>query len=329
MENEMAHELDMSNNRANIAFVGDAPWHGLGQALTPDADVDTWRKEAGLDWEIERSPVLYEPAVKSLYQDVLAVPDRHVLYRSDTRAALSVVSDSYQIVQPATVLEFFRDLVGAAGFTLDTAGSLFGGRKLWALAKVADDFRLRGQDALKGYLLLATSCDGSFATRAQFTSVRVVCNNTLQMARKDGSTPRITVPHSTTFDIASVKRSLGVSEQAWADFTDLADRLSNIKVNQAFAEKWLVETFGDPDKTLEEQPSKRTMVSVWQSITLSPGSQLKSARETAWGLVNGVTHYIDHVRRAKTPAHRLDSAWFGEGAEIKKKAVSVALQLAA
>lgn len=110
-----------------------------------------------------------------------------VLYRSDTLASLSVVSKRYNVVQPHEVLHFYQDLVQAGRFELETAGVLKGGRMLWALAKTGQDMRLNGGDIVKYYLLLATSCDGTLCTTAQFTSLRVVCNNTLQMALNDKS----------------------------------------------------------------------------------------------------------------------------------------------
>ena len=99
-------------------------------------------------------------------------------------------------MQPHDVLGFYRDLVSVSGFELETAGVLKGGKKLWALARTGDEMMLSGMDQVKGYLLLATSCDGSLATTAQFTSIRVVCNNTLQMAVGD-NLGAVRVPHST------------------------------------------------------------------------------------------------------------------------------------
>lgn len=117
-----------------------------------------------------------------------------LLARSDTQAALSVVSGDYQVVQPKAVLEFYRDLVEQRGYPLETAGALAGalagGRKVWALARtglvagVADD----AADKLGAYVLLAKSCDKTLATTVTFTSVRVVCQNTLSFSVRDMKT---------------------------------------------------------------------------------------------------------------------------------------------
>src|SRR6202044_3294118 len=101
--------------------------------------------------------------------------------------------DNFKIVQPGAVLEFFRDLTAAAGFTLETAGTLFGGKRFWALAAIGETASIADPaDKMKGYLLLSTACDGSMATEARYTTVRVVCNNTLSSARSAGAKVRVT-----------------------------------------------------------------------------------------------------------------------------------------
>ena len=147
---------------------------------------------------------------------------------------LSVVSNRYQVVQPREVLEFYRDLVEVGGFELETAGVLKGGRKLWALARTGQEAMLKGGDAVKAYLLLATACDGTLATTAQFTSVRVVCNNTLNISLSD-SIGAIKVPHSTKFDAQEVKKALGVGVSTWDTFISGMRALADRRVSQTEA----------------------------------------------------------------------------------------------
>lgn len=202
----MAHLID------SIAYTGQTPWHGLGNHLPPQQSLDVWLQAAGMDWTIEQSDVLYQGS-----SGLHTYPDSKVLYRTDTLAPLSVVSQRYNVVQPHEVLHFYQDLVEAGGFELETAGSLKGGRKLWALAKTGQDLVLKGGDLVKSYLLLATSCDGTLCTTAQFTSVRVVCNNTLQVA-VGNQTGAIKVPHSIQFDASAVKQALGLGISQWGPF---------------------------------------------------------------------------------------------------------------
>ena len=175
----------MSHEISSMAYTGATPWHGLGNQLTDQQPIHIWLKEAGMDWSIQQSDVLFNADSSVLH--IRSHSDAKVLYRSDSLEPLSVVSNRYKVVQPKDVLHFYKDLVSAGGFELETAGVLKGGRKLWALAKTGQEARIKGNDRIKAYLLLATSCDGTLCTTAQFTSVRVVCNNTLQLATRDSN----------------------------------------------------------------------------------------------------------------------------------------------
>jgi phage/plasmid-like protein (TIGR03299 family) len=153
----MAHDIDCSTGKPAIAYVGETPWHGLGERLAEGQSIEDWIKAARLEWELKRLPVQYFVDAKLRVMD-----DRFVLSRSDTGAALSVVSSDYHIVQPKEVLEFYRDLVASFHYTLETAGALNGGRKVWALAKTGMTTVVPSPngnpDELGAYVLLATSC---------------------------------------------------------------------------------------------------------------------------------------------------------------------------
>lgn len=323
----MAHELASSSD---MAYVGETPWHGLGNQLPKNQSVEVWQKAAGMDFEIKQTDVLFNAANgDGNLLNLRSNPEATVLYRSDTLDSLSVVSKRYKVVQPKDVLGFYRDLVSVGGFELETAGVLKGGKKLWALARTGQEIMLSGNDKVAAYLLLATSCDGSLATTAQFTSVRVVCNNTLQMAVGE-SRGAVRVPHSIAFDPAAVKRDLGLGMSAWdtfmASIRDMADR----PVNKFEAMSYLVKVLGDPALPLNDQPNQKAIQQVYGLYSgEGKGSTLPSASGTVWGLVNGVTEFIDIHRRARNQDYRLDSAWFGQGAQIKQRAFDQAIALAA
>ena len=233
----------MSHLVESMAYTGSTPWHGLGQHLSPQQPIATWLTEAGMDWTIEQSDVLFNVDSSALH--IRPYADSKVLFRSDSLAPLSVVSNRYKVVQPHEVLHFYKDLVSAGGFELETAGVLKGGKKLWALAKTGQEAKLKGNDRIKAYLLLATSCDGTLCTTAQFTSVRVVCNNTLQMATQQ-STGAVKVPHSTKFDPKQVKEALGLGFSSWESFMRDLKQLSQRAVSPDEAENYF--------KTVLEEP---------------------------------------------------------------------------
>ena len=199
-----------------MAYAGDKPWHGLGNKLATPQPIEIWKRQAGMDWMIEESEVRYITGNHTVGA-IHSFPEQKVLYRSDTKRPLAVVSKRFQVVQPEEVLEFYRDLTEHAGFELETAGVLKEGRKFWALARTGQSATLKGKDQVNGYLLLATACDGSLATTAQFTSVRVVCNNTLQIALGDNR-GAVKVPHRSEFNPDAVKQQLGITVSPWNRF---------------------------------------------------------------------------------------------------------------
>ena len=149
----------------------------------------------------------------------------------------------------------------------------------------------------------------------------------LEVADNSGA---VKVPHSTTFDPVQVKQALGLGLSAWDRFSADLRRLSDRKLHRFEAMNFLVDVLGDPDLPLVEQPNQKALQQVFTLYSgEGKGSELSSASWTAWGLLNGVTEYVDRYRRARSTDYRLDSAWFGQGAAIKQRAYNAALALAA
>ena len=351
----MAHQIEQ------IAYVGETPWHGLGNQLSPHQPIEVWAEQAGMDWRIESSDVSYMAQNERGQSIIMPYEEQRVLYRSDTYAPLSVVSQRYQEVQPKQILEFYRDLTEQSGFELETAGVLKGGKKFWALAKTGQTSALKGKDVSNGYILLATACDGTLATTAQFTSIRVVCNNTLAIALKgqNSSAGVVKVPHSTKFDAEKIKQQLGISVRAWEDHMYEMKQLSQRKVTQTEAAAYFDAVFNNTSLSMPEQedgiiqfyrnvamqaqsnnpatkadnktePNGRAMSKVMTMFNgQGRGAELSSAKDTAYGLLCSITEFADHERRAMSQDHRLDSAWFGAGAGLKQRGLEQALAMIA
>ncbi len=320
----------MAHCVSSMAYVGETPWHGLGNQLEEKQPIEVWAKQAGMDWTIESSPVRFMAEGVGHLGVMHTFDDQQVLYRSDTNAPLSVVSNRYQVVQPREVLEFYRDLSEVAGYELETAGVLKGGKKFWALAKIGKSSSLKGKDQVDAYLLLATSSDGTLATTATPTTVRVVCQNTLSLSL-NGAVSAVKVPHSTNFDAQAVKKQLGIAVSGWDNFMYDMKVLSERKVKSHEAMNYFLRVICDTkDGEKNGLVNERALNKVQALYNgAGMGSHLESANGTAWGLVNAVTEYVDHHRRARNTDNRMDSAWFGAGANIKQRALDHALKLAA
>lgn len=315
-----------------MAYVGAEPWHGLGNRLPAKQPIEVWQKAAGMDWTIQEAPVRFLADSIGSLGSIHSFEDQKVLYRSDTKEALSVVSQRYQVVQPKEVLAFYRDLTDVSGYALETAGVLKGGKKFWALAKTGQSASLKGNDQVNGYLLLATSCDGTLATTATPTTVRVVCNNTLSIA-VNGATQAIKVPHSTRFDPQAVKQQLGIAISQWDGFMYRMKTLAERKVKSHEAMNYFLRVMCDvqpgtiDSAGLANERALKRVQALYDGQ--GKGAELDAAKGTAWGLLNAVTEFVDHERRARSTENRIDSAWFGQGAAIKQRALDTALQLVA
>lgn len=345
----MSHELDFTKGQAAIAYRGETPWHGHGQTILPQDSIDDIRIKAGLDYDVVKTPVLFgyqelqhassfsadagseEPAI---IDRTCMFEQNQVLYRTDTKAPLSVVGKHYRVVQPKEVVEFYRDLSNDFGFEVEVVGALQGGRKVWALANTKNAFALRGEDKVKGYLLLATSYDGTMATQARFTSVRVVCNNTLSLARM--SKAQVSVPHSQTFDAEAVKKQLQVGP-AWEEFNASAAKMSETFINRDDTVRLMmaayyglmndesIREFNDKEGNAEKV--EKLIGRLQHALFQSPGSHMASARGMLWGALQAVTFDVDHSLPSRDSGSRLAKAWFGDGEAIKNRAFDFASTL--
>lgn len=338
----MPANLAMVGGVASMAFVGETPWHGLGQELAEGADLDTWQRAAGMDWRVQRSKVRYAAERSGDSNLFLEWGDRHVLFRSDTKAPLGVVSDGYKVVQPREVLEFFAHVAEENRIQLHTAGVLNGGRQYWALAKLGPAFALAGVDRVESYALLATSADGSLATTAKLTSVRVVCANTLGMALSANKRDAIRIKHSTRFNAQQVRIDLGIATEAFAQFEKEAYALASRRLTQQDALRVLIRAVGDEEAfaaayketgvleiALKSQPNVRQMGEIMDLFNgKARGADAISSKQTAWGLVNAATEYYDHFA-GRSQDSRLTSSWFGVNEQRKQEIKAQALALTA
>jgi phage/plasmid-like protein (TIGR03299 family) len=316
----MSHELTVrANGAVEFAYLASdgTPWHGLGQALQDGTSIDGWREAAGMDWRIRRSQVRY--AVDRDAEQFITLPEQHVLFRSDTNAPLGVVSNKYQVVQPGEVIEFFRDIAKAGGLELSAAGTIYGGKRFWATAKIGEAAPASVADKIGGYILISTSADGSLATEVRRTTVRTVCKNTLQMAMADAKAS-IKVTHRSVFDPDSVKEFMGLNTAAWDSFRHTVTRLANIEMLEEEAVEMTAQVFGGGEKVRETAGYKKVL-SLFNGEGM--GSTLDGVMGTRWGFLNAVTEYADHHVRARTDENRFVASQWGAGADLKARTLEL------
>lgn len=148
------------------------PWHNLGIIVEEAPTSADAIRLAGLDWRVEQKPLFLEDGTK--------IEGNFANVRSSDNKPLGIVGNKYKIVQNSDAFEFTDALLGE-GVRYETAGSLKDGKVIWLLAKMPETVEILG-DKVEPYMVFTNTHDGSGAVRVCMTPIRVVCNNTLNMA---------------------------------------------------------------------------------------------------------------------------------------------------
>lgn len=324
----MAHAVE------TMAYTNEVPWHGLGQYIEKAPDVDTMLKVAGLDWTVDREPIFVKVGKKTVEVEGFAA-----LKRNTDDKVLDIVGSRWQPTQNVDVFEFFREFVEEGGATMETAGSLKGGRLVWGLASLNSKFKLRNNDLVKGYLLAVAPHEHGKSLVYKFTSVRAVCNNTVTLALREKGQPEFRMTHRTIFDaeaMTEAKKALGIAREQLDEFEDNAKRLQKTKMTEKDAIRVLAGEFqrnlgnGKDQVTIDRLLSDfdglamPTLKTVMHAYEHAPGAQPGNA----WGVLNAATYYVDHLA-SRTADKRLEKAWLGKGAGQKERVLAELLDLSA
>lgn len=310
----------------SMAYINQSPWHGLGNRLEPGATVEQMTQAAGLDWKVSRHPIFTQ-----IGEEKVNIEGRVAIVRDTDNRVLSTASDGWRPFQNSELMEFFREYVDAGHATLETAGSLRDGKLIWALANINAGFTLNGVDEVNGYVLFSNSHEPGAAIRVLTTSVRVVCQNTLSMAHRAGG-DRYKQSHMKEFNVAAAKEQLQFSRHQIAEFGLEAEALNSLKMSAFDTVRTLAKHFQPEMATsdmdigiLLNNPDAQSPVlsDVLYSMVTAPGA----IPDTAWGLLNGVTHYADHVA-GRSQGQRMLNSTFGHMDKVKQAVRMELLQLA-
>lgn len=342
----MSHEIMMVNGKACIAVAEgtDIPWHRLANWTPVDAGRDVWAQNAGLDFKVMRAKVRFptRPEDASNPDAWATMDDRHVLLHSVTKHPLGIVSNRYKIFQPRQVVDYICDTAEQYGLKLDVMGVLYSGEKCWALAKYdGTQYVLDRRDRIGGYVLVSTTFDGSGKTEFRNTSVRVVCRNTMAVAGQGKAA--YAVSHRNVVDTDAANRALGfIADEYRTDFAATMDTLRALAVRPwtpAMMARATLEVFkpagvkvDDMDvKAREDVLTKHIPNTVVTRAITSKGligADMQGGAGTAFAWLNSLTQFVDHDSRAHSVESRWDSALFGQGADLKSKALVTARALA-
>jgi phage/plasmid-like protein (TIGR03299 family) len=325
----------MAANVENMMYVGETPWHGLGKRIPIEVPSDMAIVYAGLDWTVSKQPVFLG--------DGQEAKNYRAIVRDSDKRILSVQSDSYEPFQNREMFDFAEALVGTEKALFHTAGSLDGGRRVWAMMKAKDIIVLPKGDEVEQYLLLATSHDGSLAFLSAFTPVRVVCQNTLSLAIATAKS-KVSVRHTGNLKdrVKQAQQIMGLASNYFEGITEVATALVRAPYRDPQM-KELVETLFPvkPEDAKAGRVPTRTQNNRDEVTRLfTEGKGHDRIAGTAWAAINAVTEYTDHTASTRTTdrmsgdENRFNSIHFGTAAALRQKAFAkigqqTGLQLAA
>lgn len=286
----------MAANVETMAYAGETPWHGLGTRVVAAMDSETALQKAGLLWAVRQEPVTFGGK---------PVPGYQFNIRSTDNSVLGVVGRQYTPVQNREAFSFMDQLLGA-GVRYETAGAIDSGRRVWMLAVLPDEVKLAG-DPAKPYILLSNAHDGSGALRVLSTPVRVVCQNTLNLALRT-ATRSWAARHTSgiTGRVNEAERTLQLSRQYLKELEKAADCLARTPVT---AEQWrriveqLMPVNGKAEKPAQDRMKERQQ-ELFTRVYTPDLANFRQGRNqlSGWGIVNAVADFVDHsvpLREAK------------------------------
>lgn len=313
----MSHEFETG------LFVSEPAWHGLGVVLDKAPGVNEALTLAGLDWEVNAMPLLTADGRK--------ITTHRAMMRSSDKSILGVVGNDFTPLQNKDAFAWFQPLVESGEVTIEAAGSLKKGRRVWILAAIKSGTAdVKKGDAVKQYVLVAHGHDGSLSLRTGITLVRVVCQNTLTMAIFNASESEkeklVTLRHTSgiKMNLEKVRERLDMQRGKLKDQVTVYRELARRGIDEKNLVRYVREVLspGAADNEKKRVPHVDKVVELFES-----GRGADMTRGTLWGAFNAVTEHVTHHRGVNQDS-RQNANWFGYGPQLMQRALNVAVQFA-
>lgn len=321
----MSHEITETDG---VVFAkGTAvPWHGIGKEVDPNLSAIQAMHEAGLGWTVEKCLLTTEVAGQSK-----PVDGYKSIVRTDTGTVLGIASDRYELYQNAEAFEAFQSVLDTGLAKIETAGSLKGGKVVWALARVqADEENIRAGDAVQPFVLLSHGHDGKRSVKAGFTPIRVVCNNTLTAAESSGASKLVRVFHrgDVKGNVNQVMAAMDLTIQEFRATAFAFRRMANTSISYSDLRQY-VKVVLDLEDSSTNRRATNLIDNVAQLALTGRGQDgVDPYSLSVWDGYNAVTEHLTW-NAGRNQGNRFSSLWFGPNKDVLQRAHSEALKLAA
>lgn len=277
----------MSANVETMFYVRTAPWHGLGTRVLEAPTSSAALSLAGLDWSVIQKPLLTV--------DGIPVPGFKANLRETDNQILGVVTDRYKVVQNRDAFAFTDELLGE-GVTYETAGSLQNGRRTWILAKLPQRYIISG-DEITPYLVFMNSHDGTGAIKAAMTPIRVVCQNTLNLALSTAKRSWSTIHTGNIHGkVQDARNTLLYADRYMAELGKTIDKLNQQKISDRQVLEYIDALFPMQEGISEIQEKNILKMKEDMKIRYFDAPDLEHVGKNAYRFINAVSDFATHAR---------------------------------
>lgn len=302
-----------------MAHFGEMPWHENSKPAIGAARKDAVKfvEECGCDWTVSlRGLAAFDGA------QLLEVDTHRAIVRDKDSTILGLCGSEYEPLQNTDAFKWFQPFVDADLAEFHTGGSLFGGKRIWALAKIiAPSIEIIPGDNVEKFILLTNVHDYSGAIVPGYTPIRVVCANTMQMALrcKQSVLKRVRHDAKMMMNLTKIRETMNVINQTFEDNAKYLQLLTQKTCSKDQLDEYTRQTF-----ELREDVNSSIVFEVTKLFENGRGTDIDGVRGTWWGAYNAVTEYLAY-NACRTSEARLNSLWYGRGTAFNQKALELAL----
>lgn len=330
----MAHNLNFNGEKGTYSFVssnGEVAWHGLGQVVENTMTAAECIEKANLDYEVVKTPNFTEYEGEKILKE-----DEFSTVRTDTKQALGTVRKRYEIVQNKDAFGFFDAIIDSGEAIFETAGALGKGERIFVTAKLPEDLLVAGEECNK-YIVLTNSHDGTSSIVAGFTTIRVVCNNTLQAAMRD-LTNKVSIEHRTGAKerLAEAYKIMQIGSKYMDGVGEIFNAMAKTKleddelmkyIENVMKAEYVSQTPTEQEKDEMSTRFKNRVNAIYEFSQTHPTQLTEAAKGTLWGAYNAISGYYNYIQKYDSQEQKFKSQMFGNANTKILKGFNKALEL--
>ena len=323
----MAHNLESRNGKTSFVAVGEKAWHGLGTYVNEAMTAEQAISLGGLDFTVKKMSIAVAGGGK--------IPGYFATVRTDTKEALGIVSDAYQVVQNREAFTFFDSIIEQGEAIYQTAGVLGKGEKIFVTAKLPSDILVHGEQ-VENYLLLTSGHDGKSAIQCGFTSIQVVCNNTLNAALSKLQN-KVSILHFSNAKqkLETASKIMGMSSRYTQELNQVFNKMAAVKITDKKLREYIEQVMKPAKETINKETLQiehstlftKKVDAIMEFAIDHPTQKTDAAKGTVWGAYNAISGYFGYLKNYNSQEEKMNDLYFKSGAKKIETASEIAASM--